>query len=253
MDMLNRNTKSKNLFIHTMIVVGIFFILGCIFNVHNNQIVYSVKDNDHYKTSTKINSNMLSSDHISNTTANSISNEKTSNLYLTLRDLWTAHTEWTRNYIISSIANLPDVKYVAQRLLLNQEEIGNAIKPFYGDEAGNKLTSLLKAHILGAVDLLNAAKAKNTSQVAIDEKKWFVNAEQIAKFLSSANPNWSKESLIKMLDDHLSLTKSEAVARLAGNYTADIDAYNKIRQEVNSMSDILANGIIKQFPDKFIS
>ena len=121
------------------------------------------------------------------------------------------------------------------------------------DDAGNKLTSLLKAHILGAVDLLNAAKTKNKSQVAIDGKKWFVNAEQIAKFLSSANPNWPKISLIKMLDDHLSLTKSEAVARLSGNYAADIAAYNKIRQEVNIMSDTLSNGIIKQFPDKFIS
>ncbi len=98
---------------------------------------------------------------------------------------------------------------------------------------------------MGAVDLLNAAKTKNKSQVAIDEKKWFVNAEQIAKFLSSANPNWPKVSLIKMLDDHLSLTKSEAVARLSGNYAADITAYNKIRQEVNIMLDILANGIIK--------
>ena len=195
----------------------------------------------------------MSADHPSNTTTNSVSNEKTLNLYLTLRDLWTAHTEWTRTYIISSVANLPDIKYVAQRLLLNQEEIGNAIKPFYGDDAGNKLTSLLKAHILGAVNLLNAAKTKNKSQVAIDEKKWFVNAEQIAKFLSSTNPNWPKVSLIKMLDDHLSLTKSEAVARLSGNYAADITTYNKIRQEVNIMSDILANGIMKQFPDKFIS
>ena len=134
MDMLNRITKSKKLFIHAMIAMGIFFILGCIFNIHNNQIAYSVKDDDYYKTSTKINPNVMSADHPSNTTTNSVSNEKTLNLYLTLRDLWTAHTEWTRTYIISSVANLPDIKYVAQRLLLNQEEIGNAIKPFYGDD-----------------------------------------------------------------------------------------------------------------------
>lgn len=47
----------------------------------------------------------------------------------------------------------------AQRLLQNQADMGNAIKPFYGDAAGTKLTELLNEHILGAADLLTAAKA----------------------------------------------------------------------------------------------
>ena len=148
---------------------------------------------------------------------------------------------------------MPDTNIVAQRLLQNQEDIGNAIKPYYGNDAGNKLTSLLKDHIMGSVDLLKAAKAGNTSVIAADEKTWYENADQIAIFLGSANPNWSKESLKSMLDNHLALTKSEAVARLTGNYASDINAYDKIRQEASVMSDALVYDIVKQFPDKFLS
>ena len=146
---------------------------------------------------------------------------------------------------------MPDTTAVAERLLKNQEDIGNAIKPFYGTEAANKLTSLLKGHILGAVELLKAAKAGSTTGAAAAEKKWYENADQIATFLSNANPNWPKEALKNMLDNHLALTKAEAVARLTGNYAADIATYDKVRQEANMMSDALVDGIVKQFPNKF--
>lgn len=173
------------------------------------------------------------------------------NLVLGLRDLWVDHTVYTRNYIISFVAGLPDTNVVAARLLKNQEDLGNAIKPFYWEQADTKLTGLLKAHILGAVALLKAAKAGNTTGAAAAEKKWYENANQIATFLSSANPNWPVQDLKTMLYYHLALTKSEAVARLTGNYTADIAAFDKIHRQAVMMSDELADGIIKQFPNKF--
>ncbi len=173
------------------------------------------------------------------------------NLVLGLRDLWVDHIVYTRNYIISFVGGLPDVNIIAARLLKNQEDIGNAIKPFYGEQAGTKLTGLLKAHILGAAAILKAAKAGNTTGAAAAEKKWYENADQIATFLASANPNWPVQDLKTMLHNHLALTKSEAVARLTGNYTADIAAFDKIHRQAMMMSDELADGIIKQFPDKF--
>src|SRR5438067_4790087 len=77
-----------------------------------------------------------------------------------MRKLWEDHITWTRLYIVSAAADLPEKDVTAQRLLQNQTEIGNAIKPFYGEDAGNKLTALLRDHILGAVDLIAAAKTK---------------------------------------------------------------------------------------------
>lgn len=176
---------------------------------------------------------------------------KVTELRIALRDLWADHVIWTRQYIVAAVAEAPDADFAAQRLLKNQEDIGNAIKPFYGGEAGDKLTSLLKDHILIAVDLLNAAKAGNNTGLEEAEKKWHDNADDIATFLSNANPNWPKDHLVKMLDQHLSLTKSEAVARLTGNYTADIDAFDEIHRQAMTMADELADGIVKQFPEKF--
>jgi hypothetical protein len=97
-----------------------------------------------------------------------------------------------RMYIVSFLADLPDTEVVAQRLLRNQEDIGNAIKPFYGEDAGNWLTDLLNGYILVAVDLLKAAKAGDSNATAVSEKEWYQNADEIATFLSSANPTGLK-------------------------------------------------------------
>ena len=52
------------------------------------------------------------------------------------RVLWTDHAVWTRIYIIESLDNSSGASAAAARLLKNQEDIGNAIKPYYGDAAG---------------------------------------------------------------------------------------------------------------------
>jgi hypothetical protein len=82
---------------------------------------------------------------------------------LAMRDLWTDHVVWTRQYIVDSVAELPSTNDTANRLLKNQEDIGNATKPYYGEDAGNELTGVLKEHILIAVDLVDAAKDGNSS------------------------------------------------------------------------------------------
>jgi hypothetical protein len=175
-----------------------------------------------------------------------MTNVRTNELRVALRDLWVDHVVWTRLYIISAVAETPDVDFAAQRLLKNQEDIGNAIKPFYGEGAGSKLTSLLNDHILIAVDLLEAAKAGDDAGVQSAEQKWYENADDIATFLSDANPNWSKKDMLEMLNRHLALTKSEAVARLTGNYADDIAAFDEIKKEAMMMADDMASGIVKQ-------
>jgi hypothetical protein len=254
--MQSKNIKNKGMMAVEAIIISAAMLFALASNIygHNIQIAMAATKANNSTAAKTTTSSPSSPNQISSpTTSSSSTTDKATKLVLALRDLWVDHTGWTRNYIISFVAGLPDTNLVAQRLLKNQEDIGNAIKPFYGNEAGDKLTSLLKDHIMGAVEILKAAKARNTTGAAAAEKKWYENVDQIATFLSNANPNWSKESLKSMLDNHLALTKSEAVARLTGNYVADIAAYDKIRQQANMMSDSLADGIVKQFPDKFSS
>jgi hypothetical protein len=141
---------------------------------------------------------------------------------------------------------------VAERLLRNQDDIGNAVKPFYGDEAGNQLTQLLRDHIMGAVDILTAAKAGDTSGMNAAVEAWRVNADDIATFLNSANPdNWPLEDLKAEMQMHLDLTLQEAQARLGGDFEADIAAYDQVHEHILRLADILSDGIIAQFPDRF--
>jgi hypothetical protein len=169
-----------------------------------------------------------------------------------MRKLWEDHITWTRLYIVSAAAGLPDNKATTDRLLQNQVDIGNAVKPYYGDAAGAQLTALLRDHILIAADLVKAAKANNTAGVNDAKTRWLANADQIADFLSNANPkNWPQTEMRNMMHDHLNLTTDEAVARLQGNYTADIADYDKVHEQILQMADMLSRGIINQFPQKF--
>src|SRR5580658_5179069 len=76
-----------------------------------------------------------------------------------MRKLWEDHITWTRLYIVNALADLPSKEATANRLLRNQIDIGNLIKPFYGNADGNKLSALLKDHILIAAEVIAAAKA----------------------------------------------------------------------------------------------
>lgn len=169
-----------------------------------------------------------------------------------LRQLWEDHAMYTRNVILNIIDDLPGTNEAVVRLLKNQDDIGNAIKPVYGEEAGKRLTELLHEHITIAADLLKAAKVNNQADFKTINSKWFKNGDDIAAFLNSANPkNWKLEDMRKMMHQHLDLTTEEAVARLKKDYNADIEAFDKTRAELMEMSDMLAEGIVKQFPDKF--
>lgn len=170
---------------------------------------------------------------------------------LDMRKLWEDHVMWTRNVIFNIIDDLGGTDKAVERLLKNQDDIGNAVKQFYGDDAGKKLTELLYSHITTAADLLKAAKSNDDNAFKDINKKWYDNADEIAGFLSGANPNWSKDEMTMMMHDHLKLTTEEAVARLKKDYAGDVIAYDKVHNEIISMSDMLADGIIKQFPEKF--
>ncbi len=166
-----------------------------------------------------------------------------------MRKLWEDHITWTRLFIVSFAAGLPDLEATTQRLLRNQTDIGNAIKPFYGAAAGMRLTTLLKQHILGAAALLQAAKAGDSAKVAQTKAAWYANADEIATFLHNANPkHWPMGAMKQMMRRHLNLTLDESVNRLQGKYTADIAAYDQVHTEILVMADMLTAGIIAQFP-----
>ena len=168
-----------------------------------------------------------------------------------MRDLWVDHVAWTRLFIVSAVADLPDTEATVGRLLQNQTDIGDAVAGFYGEEAGAALTALLRDHILIAADLVTAAKTGDQDAVAEANTAWYANADDISAFLAGANPAWPEDTLREMMYGHLDQTLAEATAQLTGDYAASVAEYDHVVTHILEMADTLSAGIITQFPDQF--
>ena len=169
-----------------------------------------------------------------------------------MRKLWEDHITWTRLVIVSIANDLPDTQPTVNRLLQNQTDLGNAIKPFYGDAAGEQLSDLLRDHILIAAEILQAAKAGDTTALDDAIERWYANADDIAEFLNAANPeDWPLEEMKMMMREHLDLTLQEAVSYLEGDHAASVGFYDQIHNQALRMADMLSEGIIRQFPQRF--
>jgi hypothetical protein len=166
--------------------------------------------------------------------------------------LWEDHITWTRLYIVTATASLPEKDATAERLLRNQVDIGNAIKPYYGDAAGTKLTALLTDHIKIATEIVDAAMKKQADTQAAATTRWGANADEIAMLLAGANPShWPTAEMKRMMQEHLSLTATELTRHLEKDWAGDAAAYDRVHDQILKMSEMLASGIIHQFPAKF--
>ncbi|MFJ7969765.1 hypothetical protein [Psychrobacillus sp. NPDC096389] len=167
------------------------------------------------------------------------------------RLLWLEHVNWTRMTITSIVFNLPDLPSVQERLLQNATDLGNCIRPFYGDQIADRYAELIKEHLVLAAELVTAAVKGDMKKAEEKEKEWYRNADDIAIFLSSINPYLRKAEVQKMFYTHLALTKQEAVLMIQKNYKEDIKVFDQIEAEVLEMSDMISHAIIMQFPYMF--
>jgi len=169
-----------------------------------------------------------------------------------MRKLWEDHVTWTRLAIVTFADGSPSFDATSGRLLQNQRDIGDAIKPFYGPAAGNKLTALLHDHITIAVELLQAAKAGDTDAFNAANTRWYANGNDIADFLAAANPrSWPDAVMRADMKEHLDQSLAEAAHELHGEYAANVSDYEGIHAHILMMADQLSAGIIAQFPSRF--
>ncbi len=168
-----------------------------------------------------------------------------------MRRLWEEHVTYTAFYADAAIRGDPGASAILDRLLRNQDDIGNAVKPYYGDAAGDKLASLLRDHITIAGDVVKAAKAGDQNALKESSDRWTKNADDIAAFLSSANPNWPQSALQDALHMHLKGVTDQVVALLHQDTAAWVQAYDHNADHMLQVADVLASGIVKQFPKRF--
>ena len=165
--------------------------------------------------------------------------------------VWEQHIMWTRMLLISIASSLNDLEATKARLLENPKDIANAFKKYYGNTIADTIQRLLTEHLVIGGDLMVALKNGNQKLASELNDKWYKNADDISDAFSSINPFYPREQIRKMLYDHLELTTSEVDARLKGNYSADIKAYDMVQKEILLMSQFFVDGIVMQFPNLF--
>ena len=163
-----------------------------------------------------------------------------------LRQLWEQHVYWTRFFIISTAADLGDLKPVTDRLLQNPGDFERALAPFYGPQKAWHFQELLTQHLHIAGDLVNALKQQETVKANELRRSWYQNADEIAAFLSCVNRCCDQTTWKTMMYRHLQMTEQEATLRLQGQYAEDVKLFDQIESEALEMADAMAGGIRAQ-------
>lgn len=178
-------------------------------------------------------------------------NASQAQLYEAMRTLWAQHMEWTYATVAAFAVNSHGLDATLHRLLRNQSDIGNAVKPFYGTKAAHRLTALLMTHIKEAVPVLVAARDGDAAALKRAVSDWYANARQIADFLAHANPAWHRRAMRRMMHTHITQTIRYAGEQLQGKYGRSIRDYDQAETHMRKMADMLSSGLVQQFPRRF--
>jgi hypothetical protein len=174
--------------------------------------------------------------------------DKQQELRVAMRSLFFDRSAFVRFFLTDTIEGLSSQPQTVARLMQNNQDIGQAIAPFYGEPAAAQLSDLLDAGLGDAAAAVTAAM--NDDAVAFEAAKnsWYGHADETAEFLASANPNWPVDALKTMLHACVDDALAEASARLSDDWEADVSAHDTLRAQARSVADALGNGVALQFP-----
>lgn len=181
---------------------------------------------------------------------------KVAELKMALRDLLVNHIFWVRDLVISTrLGEKAAVGEGDEYGEKNAKAIGHSIDPFYGQAAGAKFATLFVGHYAAVKDYLNAAFKNNYKGSAALKKaaldKFMKNDNEIAAFLSSANPNLPKGTVYGLFLTHAQQHIKSIDATAKKDWAGEADMWDPMVKHVYTMSDAIADAIAKQFPDKF--
>ncbi len=179
-------------------------------------------------------------------------NHKTVELQLALRDLWVGHIFWVRNVVLATKYSNADAAKVAEdKVVENAKAICDVIASIYGKEAGEKLFGRLARHYGAIKDYMTWAFIGNDDAKSLAVENLNKNAEEIATFLNSENPNWPKQTLAGLLIAHNAHHIAQIDQVSIKDFSAEAKTSDDMKKHIYVIADALAEGIVKQFPKKF--
>lgn len=177
-------------------------------------------------------------------------------LKMALRALYGDHVFWLRDLVIATRLGVTGEASEADEYgLKNAKAIGQSIAPIYGDAAAAKFATLFVGHYEGVKNLMKAIFANGyrgnaaRKKAALDALQ--ANGKAIAAFVSGANPNLPEGAVYGLLVSHVQHHVMQMDATAKKDWGAEADEWEPMIKQVYGLSDALADGIAKQFPNKF--
>lgn len=171
-----------------------------------------------------------------------------------LRDLWIGHVFWVRNVVTATLAKNDAARSSAEsQVVANARAIAGAFEPFYGASARDKLFELLAGHYGAVKAYLDASIINSEPDQSKATSQLIANAETIANFLASANPNLPADTVNGLLQAHGGHHIAQIQQLLAHDYTAEAETWAEMTGHMYVISDALGGALAKQFPKKFAS
>ncbi|HEX5682783.1 MAG TPA: hypothetical protein VFY73_02010 [Ideonella sp.] len=170
----------------------------------------------------------------------------------TLRDLWLGHAFWTRAVSAELLSgNEPAAAAAEEQAVANARQLSQAMAAFYGSAASEQVFKLLAGHY-GAVKQYTLATRAHSAQTQDAARQAMVkNAEEIAVFLSSANPNLPIDGLRGMLLAHGGHHMQQIQQLADRQYTQEAQTWGAMKDHMYGIADALTLAIAKQFPKRF--
>lgn len=169
-----------------------------------------------------------------------------------LRDLWLGHILSIRNVAVATMDKNAAARNAAEAdVVANAQQIARSIEPFYGKPAADQLFTLLAGHYQGIREHLDATVAGSASQQEAAVKALTANAAEIATFLSGANPNLSKDTVMGLLMAHAAHHLTQFQQLKDGEYAREAETWKGMKQHIYVVADALTQALAAQFPSQF--
>lgn len=184
-------------------------------------------------------------------TAPSPSPDKQIGLINSMRLAWGQNAGWMRMLLLSAADRKDDQSAIMNRLLQNTGDITRILSGYYPQNSTAPIVQGLTRQVQMGAALMDALRDGRTDDADEISRQWYINADQLAQAFAGLSPYFSQQELRARLYQYQDWTKQQMLLRLAGNYTADIQAADAAEQEALKIADALAWGIIRQFPAAF--
>lgn len=160
-----------------------------------------------------------------------------------MRMAWLNHITLVKFYLISFFENLSSQNAWKDAVYKNAEEILAIFAQYYPASAMQRFRKLFMEHLRLTDEVAAGLKADPAFSGEAMEN-WYINAEEIASFLSRQTPAYNETELRKMFYDHLDMERQQMEAYLDGDYVTDIEIYLRSQQNMIELADFLASGLL---------